>query len=266
MPGFWKHSRRLTKAASAWFPQPTLGIYTPVPATGNNKLFRIVTDATGQTTGRSLQAIYQIKRVLSSTLKVWVRKQLSLNRKLLPNWKASSQALKKSLEVKVGAGHPAGSRGHLLPCPCPLVIQAEWDYSAPHRRSSHSLRPVAQDCDCNGPRISGGSGLSLRPPVSWERGAFDTWMHGISWSQGKISTEWHPASPFALQHFTEEEPREEDGCFNASVSLGVSWPKAGRKGAFAPFVPFGTSTALHAAGTARSRCCPLGAAGAAEPR
>lgn len=120
---------------------------------------------------RSLQAIYQIKRALNSTLKVWMRKQLSLNRKLLTNWKGSGQALKKSLEVKVGVGHPADSGGHLFPCPCPLVIQAEWDYSAPHRRSPHNQYHMVQDCDCNGPLIpggpgpwthtSGGSGLSL---------------------------------------------------------------------------------------------------------
>ena len=161
MPALWKHSTRLMKAASAWFPQPTLGIYIPVSARGNNKLLHIVTDPTGQTTGRSLQAIYQIKQVLNSTLKVWMKKQLSLNRKLLTNWKASGQPLKKSMEVKVGAGHPAGSQGHLFPCPSPLVIQAEWDYSAPHRRSPHSLHHTAQDCDCNGPRIPGGPGLSL---------------------------------------------------------------------------------------------------------
>lgn len=59
--------RQLIKAEKAWFPQPVLGIYIPLPARGNNKLFHVVTDPTGQTT-RSLQAIYQIKRVLNSTM------------------------------------------------------------------------------------------------------------------------------------------------------------------------------------------------------
>lgn len=107
MPALWKHSRRLMKAASAWFPHPTLGIYIPVPARGKNKLLHTVTDATGHTTGRSLQAIYQKKRVLNSTPKVWMRKQVSLNRKLLTNWKASGQALKKVSGSEGGSGSPS---------------------------------------------------------------------------------------------------------------------------------------------------------------
>lgn len=100
-----------------------------------------------------------------------------------------------------------------------------------------------KDCDCNGSRILGGpelrpripGGTRTRPPLSWERDALGTWTHGTSWSQRKISVERHQAFPCASQHFTEGQPREEDGCFNASISVGLRWPELGRKGAFAPF-------------------------------
>lgn len=78
MPALWKHSRKLMKAASAWLPQPASGIYIPIQVRGNNKLLHIVIDPIGQTTERSLQVAYQIRWVLNSTLKPWIRKQLSL--------------------------------------------------------------------------------------------------------------------------------------------------------------------------------------------
>jgi len=77
--------------------------------------------------------------------------------------------------------------------------------------------------------------------------------------------ERHPASPFALQHFTEEEPREEDGSFNAPIGTGVPWPELGREGASAPLAPFGPRRRLSG-GPGSSGCCPLGAAGTAEHR
>lgn len=154
------------KAANAWFPQPTLGIYIPVPARRNNKLWYIVTDPTGQTTGRSLQAIYQIKWVLNSTLKVWMRKQLSLNRKLPTNWKASGQDLKKSLEV--GSWSPSGQLGSLVPLSLPSGDSSGAGLQCSGQKSPQPA-PQGTGLQLQWSRISGGSGLSLRPPVSWSK-------------------------------------------------------------------------------------------------
>lgn len=104
-------------------------------------------------------------------------------------------------------------------------------------------------------------GSRAQPPTSGSMGTrcFGYTDHSTSRSQKKISMEQHPASPFALQPFTEE-----DGCFNASISLGVLWPAVGRKGAFAAFAAFGPRRRLQAAEAGPGRCCPLGAAGSAE--
>lgn len=91
MPALWKHSRRLMKAASARFPKPISEIYIPVQVRENNKLLHTVTDPTGQTT-ESLQAIYQIRRLLKFLSEILDRKTVVINRELLTNWKASSQA------------------------------------------------------------------------------------------------------------------------------------------------------------------------------
>lgn len=90
------------KAASAWFPRPTLGIYIPVPARGNNKLLHIVTDPTGQTTGRSLQAIYQIKWVLKSTLKVWMRKKVVIKEKAIDKRESTGPSFEKQISGSEG--------------------------------------------------------------------------------------------------------------------------------------------------------------------
>lgn len=144
----------------------------------------------------------------------------------------------------MGAGHPAGSWDHLFPCPCPLVIQAEWDHSA-SRRSPCDLHP--------GLRLQWAPhpwGTRAQPPTSRFTGARCFWYMGARYllQSEEDLHERHPASPFAPQPFTEEEPREEDGSFNAFISLGVSWPELGREGAFAPSAPFGPCTSQRTAG------------------
>lgn len=143
----------------------------------------------------------------------------------------------------MGAGHPAGSQGHLFPCPCPLVIQAEWDHSAP-RRSPRDLHP--------GLRLQWAPhpwGTRAQPPTSGFTGTRCFWYTDARYllESEEDLHERHPASPSAPQRFTEEEPREEDGCFNAFISLGVSWPELGREGAFAPSAPFGPCTSHRTA-------------------
>lgn len=167
----------------------------------------------------------------------------------------------------MGAGHPAGSRDHLFPCPCPLVIQAEWDHSAP-RRSPRDLHP--------GLRLQWAPhlwGTRAQPPTSRFTGARCFWYMDARYllESEEDLHERHPASPFAPQHFTEEEPREEDGSFNAFISLGVLWPELGREGAFCTFCSL---RALHKPAHSRNflrgpgpgPCCPLGAAAVAEHR
>lgn len=84
-----------------------------------------------------------------------MRKEMSLNRKLLTNWKASGQALIKTSGNECGSWSPTGTWGHLFPCPCPLVLQTERNYSGPQMRSSPNLHHMAQGCDCNRHHIPG---------------------------------------------------------------------------------------------------------------
>lgn len=89
-----------------------------------------------------------------------MRKEMSLNRKLLTNWKASGQALIKTSGNERGSWSPTGTWGHLFPCPCPLVLQTERNYSVPQMRSSPNLHHMAQGCDCNRHHIPGDQGSS----------------------------------------------------------------------------------------------------------
>lgn len=143
-----------------------IGLYIPIPARGNNKLLLTVTDPTGQTTGRSLQAIYQIKWILNSILKVWMRKQLSLEQKAIDKPGSIRPSFDKISGSEGGSWSPSRYLG--VPCPCPLVIQTEGAYSVLHKNCPHNLHHTAQDHDCNGLHISRGPGLSLQPPVSWD--------------------------------------------------------------------------------------------------
>lgn len=98
------------------------GVYIPIPARGNNKLLHIVTDPKGQTTGRSLQALYQVKWILNSTLKVWMRKQLSLEQEAIDKLGSTRPSFDKASGSEGGSRSPSRYLG--VPCPCPLVIQS----------------------------------------------------------------------------------------------------------------------------------------------
>lgn len=197
MPALWKHSRRLMKAASAWFSHPTLGIYIPVPARGKNKLLHTVTDATGHatghTTGRSLQAIYQKKRVFKFHSESLDEKTGVIKRKAIDKL----ESIRPSFEKSLWKWRWERVTQQVAGITCSPVL-ALWWFKQSGITVLHAEVPATctQDCDCNGPHISGGPGLSLRPPASRERDAFGTWMHGISWSQRKISTSGiqHPPS------------------------------------------------------------------------
>lgn len=148
--------------------------------------------------------------------------------------------------MKVGAGHPTGTWGHLFACPCPLVLQSGIKSSTKGKFSwptSHSAGLWLQQAP-----HPWGPGLSLQPPVPWEQDVLGQDARSAV-AQRRMDALQHPC---ALRHCLGRKAHVSAHPAHVPGLLLVP----GRKGAVptvpSPFCPWGTTGAAAATPSPRA--------------